>query len=76
VPSFNQLFEYNRKSIPLSPVKEVSRGDLYFSVIFNNEFIKIEPKDIIHLDNFIYYIQKDAIDRFNKSNEMKHYKIK
>lgn len=75
-PSFNQLFEYNEKRIPLSLVKEVSRGDLCFAVIFNNELIKIEPKDIIPLENFSYYVQEDAINIFNKLNEMKNYKTK
>jgi hypothetical protein len=49
LPSFNQLFKYNERRIPLELVPEVYDGKLSFAINFNNELIKINPQKITKL---------------------------
>jgi hypothetical protein len=48
-PSFNQLFKWNEQRVPRQFVDQVENGELAFSVGFNSELIRIEPKSIFVL---------------------------
>ena len=52
LPSFNQMFNYNNNRVPYELVPETKNGQLSFAVSFNNELIKINPKQITSLVSF------------------------
>jgi|SRR3989304_1654720 len=52
LPSYNQLFKFNDNRVPYELVPESKDGQLSFAVSFNNELVKINPKQITSLVSF------------------------
>ena len=73
IPSFNQLFKFNDRRVPYELVEHVDNGELNIAVNFNNELVKINPKNILHLHqitNNEWDNKESLIQVFNAKKEM------
>jgi len=72
-PSFNQLFKFNERRVPYELVDQVYNGELHIAVIFNNELLKINPKNILHLHQILndeWDDKESLIQIYNAKKEM------
>jgi len=72
-PSFNQLFKFNERRVPYELVDHVYNGKLHIAVNFNNELVKINPKNILNLHQMLndeWDDKESLIQIYNAKKEM------